>query len=122
MILIPGLHLTADARGRTVFGVTANGHTITTLTVDESRSHPVEPAYYGLTQGQVDYFALLNKTLDDATQTALDAGCLVIQGALGIETGDVAGTHFSAIEQLEPLRAAFAEYIILEVDLDITPG
>lgn len=122
MILIPGLHLTADARGRTVFGVSAKGRTITQVTVDESRSRPVEPAYYGLTQGQVDYFALLNKTLDDATQAALDAGCVAIQEALGIETGDVAGNYFSAIEQREALRAAFARYLILEIDMDTTPG
>lgn len=122
MIPIPGLHLTADASGRTVFGVSARGHTITKPTLDESRSRPVQPAYYGLTQAQVDYFTVLNETLDDAIQAALDAGCQTIQGALGIETGDVAENHFSAIEQREPLRAAFARYIILEIDMDATEG
>lgn len=59
----------------------------------------------------------INKLLDSATQSALNAGCLEIQQALGIESGDVAGVFFSGPDEVSPIARALADYLEHEIAL-----
>lgn len=59
----------------------------------------------------------LNKALDEAVQLALDAACLRIQTAIGVEHGDFAGMHFASGGPQELcVRRSFAAYLIDEVE------
>lgn len=53
------------------------------------------------------------KLVEEATEAALNAGCLLIQQRLGIETGDVAGMFWAGLEE-EAVRAQFARYLKTE--------
>lgn len=73
---------------------------------------PVEAYQVSLEDAQE--LVRLNKLIDSATQAALNAGCLAIQVALCIPTGDVAGAHFSASEQVRPIAQAMVNYLLAE--------
>jgi hypothetical protein len=117
MIAIPSIHVTEDSEGKVVFGIVAKGHTIVDLSRDEGATMPVKPSYYRLTAKQVAFFDKMNKTLDDAAEDALNAGCLEIQRALGITSGDVADVHFSGAQECTPVRLALAKYLLSEVHI-----
>jgi hypothetical protein len=115
MLPLPGLHVTENSLGLPVFAISAKGHSITDLTVDESTMVQVPPEYYGLSQEQVDFFAQLNRTLDDASEAAIDAGAAAVQSALGIDDGEVAVRQFKGNAAATPFRIAVGEHIIAEV-------
>lgn len=73
---------------------------------------PVETYQISLEDAQE--LARLNKLIDSATQAALDAGCLALQVALCIPTGDVAGVHFSFSDQVRPVAQAMVNYLLAE--------
>lgn len=73
---------------------------------------PVETYQVSLEDAQE--LARLNKLIDSATQAALNAGCLAIQTALHIPTGDVAGAHFSSSDQVRPVAQAMVSYLLAE--------
>ena len=50
---------------------------------------------------------------DELINAALDAACRTIQEALGVETGDVAGLHFSG-DAGERFRELMRDYIRTE--------
>jgi hypothetical protein len=50
--------------------------------------------------------------LDEAVEAALDAGCKVIQDALGVKAGDFAALHWSG--RADPVREAFRMYLACE--------
>lgn len=62
-----------------------------------------------LTQEQTE--ALIEK----AVHAAFDAGCKMIQDALGVTTGDLAGMHFSGGENTWRLASILREYLEAEV-------
>jgi hypothetical protein len=112
---ILGLYVTEDSNGKVVFGIAAKGHEILDPSMDEGLTNSVEPSYYGLTDEQVAFFNKLNQVLDDASEEAQNAGCLAIQRAMGIATGDVAGIHFSRDHECAPIRSALAKCLLTEV-------
>jgi hypothetical protein len=117
MIAIPGLHPANDGYGKVVFGIDARGHSVLDPTVDETRDIPVEPAYYGLTQEQVDFFEKLNDILDKATEAALNAACLAVQEALDVP-GETATLFYDGNQQTAPIRESLVHYIISEINLN----
>jgi len=54
------------------------------------------------------------KLIDDATQAALNAGCLAIQNAIGQTDGGVAGVVFSDDEFEQLLKTKFRAYLETE--------
>ena len=59
----------------------------------------------------------MNRALDDAVDSALDAGCLRIQQELGVTAGDLAGMYFCTGGAHErQVRSALASYMIDEAE------
>lgn len=63
--------------------------------------------------------AFINAALEDATQDALNAGCLTLQNAMGVKQGDVAGVHFSGTDSVSPVQGALASYTQLELSISM---
>lgn len=98
-----------------VLGFSLNGMFITNPFVSECGRFEVDPVEtYGLSRSDADQLVAFNKLVDTATQDALNAGCLAIQQALGIETGDVAGVHFSGPDEVRPVAQAMVDYLLTE--------
>jgi len=72
---------------------------------------------YGVSREDADQLVALNKLVNTATQEALNAGCLAIQQALGIATGDVAGVYFSGSNEVRPVAQALVDYLMTEYRL-----
>ena len=68
----------------------------------------------GISQVDAEQLVKLNKLITEATEAALNAGCLVIQEALGVTSGDVAGIHFSGKRETAWIAHALANYLISE--------
>ena len=78
----------------------------------------VDPAeQYGISAIDAQELATLNTLLEDATQAAINAGCLAIQEKLGITSGDTAGASFSGGEKAAAISKALGEYLLLELNL-----
>lgn len=78
----------------------------------------VDPsAQYGISAVDAQELATLNALLEDATQAAINAGCLAIQEKLGIISGDTAGAAFSGGEKAAAISKALGEYLELELSL-----
>lgn len=104
--------------GLPVFGFSINDMFITDPFLSECGRFKVNPTeVYGLSQDDANHLVALNKLVDTATQDALNAGCLAVQQALGIETGDVAGVHFSGPAEIRPVAQAMVDYIQTEYNL-----
>jgi hypothetical protein len=101
-----------------VFGFVINDMFISAPTISSCSRFEVDPQVeYGLSPKEVEDLNALNMLLDTATQAALNHGCLAIQEALGIESGDVAGVHFSGAAQVAPVAQAMMDYIGSELNL-----
>ncbi|AQH05744.1 hypothetical protein A9R05_42775 (plasmid) [Burkholderia sp. KK1] len=74
-----------------------------------------ERSAYSLTQEEVDFVVDLNALIEEATQAALNAGCLTVQEAVGVDSGDLAGVFFSGSVNKEAIAHKFAEYILAEL-------
>lgn len=74
-----------------------------------------EPSAYGLTQEEADFVVDLNALIEEATEAALNAGCLAVQEAVGVDSGDLAGVFFSGSADKEAIAHKFAEYILAEL-------
>lgn len=59
--------------------------------------------------------ALINAALEEATEDALNAGCLALQNAMGVKEGDVASIHFSGTDSVSPIQGALTSYAQLEL-------
>lgn len=62
---------------------------------------------------------LINASLEEATEDALNAGCLTLQTAMGVAQGDVASVHFSGPDNVNPIQSALAEYATVELLLKL---
>jgi len=122
MIELPGLFISTDSNGLAVFAITRGGHAIHNPRLDASMTVSVEPAHYDLTQEQVDFLVKLNETLEEATMSALNAGCFDIQKAFGIDYGDTASMYFSDDRRVQPIRQTLAEYMMRELQDLADPG
>lgn len=101
-----------------VFGFSINDMFITNPFLSECGRFQVDPTEtYGLSCEDADQLIVLNKLVDTATQDALNAGCLAIQRALGIATGDVAGAYFSGSNEVRPVAQALVDYLMAEYRL-----
>jgi hypothetical protein len=69
---------------------------------------------YGLSSEDASQLSALNELVDTATQDALNAGCKVVQKHLDVESGDLAGVHFSNSTQVRPVALAVRDYIAAE--------
>lgn len=94
-----------------VFGFSINGMFIHDPFFSQCGRFEVNPTEtYGLSLEDANRLVALNKLVDTATQAALDAGCLAVQQALDIATGDVAGMHFSGPDQVGQVAWAMVHY------------
>ena len=77
----------------------------------------VDPAEaYGLSPEQAGTLVSLNNQIHEATQAAIDAGCLSIQEHLGIESGDQAGVIFSEDDIVNNIGLSMATYLAHEIN------
>ena len=56
----------------------------------------------------------MNQTVEDLAYDALNAACLSVQNALGIEHGDAAGLFFSGAER-DSMMETLREYVKFEM-------
>lgn len=104
--------------GLPVFGFERNGMFITDPLSSECGRFEVDPQEaYGISKEEAAAIVRLNTALKKATQDALDAGCFVIQEALGVTSGDVAGVYFSGGDELRRAANVFFEYAEHEIAL-----
>lgn len=101
--------------GLPVFGFSINDMFISEPKLSECGRFDVDPLQaYGLTPEDVAAQAALNAAIKQATEDALNAGCLAIQQATGIPSGDVAGLYFSDEAKVRPIAEAMAKYLETE--------
>lgn len=101
-----------------VFGFAINHMFIHDPYISECGRFDVDPQQvYGISKEDAQNLKNLNQLVEDATQAALNAGCMAIQTAMGVMSGDVAGVHFSGPEQTAPVALAMAEYMLSELNL-----
>jgi hypothetical protein len=82
------------------------------------RFHVDPHKQYGISALDAKELAGLNTLLKDATQAALNAGCLEIRQTLGIARGDGAAAFFSDDEKVAVISKALGEYLKFELDSD----
>ena len=98
-----------------VLGFPINGMFIFDPFKSECGRFEVDPTEtYGLSIEDASQLAALNELVDTATQAALNVGCQAVQKHLGIESGDLAGVHFSSSTQVRPVALAVRDYIEAE--------
>lgn len=91
---------------------------ITDPFLSECGRFPADPTEtYGLSADDAKQLAALNKLIQKAADNALNAGCLTIQEELGIESGDLAGLHFSGTDHVYPVAKAMADYLLSEYNM-----
>lgn len=101
-----------------VLGFSINDMFISNPFLSECGRFDVDPVEtYGLSLQDATELVRLNTLIAEATQAALDAGCLAIQTALDIETGDLASLHFSGSERVRPVAQAMTDYLLSEYTL-----
>ncbi len=108
------LEETSDVHGKPMAGFVHQGIVIHDPTVTECGRFPATPDLYGMTEAQVLALMQLNSTLDEATESAINAGSLVIQRHLGITTGDTAGAYFTG-ESREQIERVIVQYALTEI-------
>jgi hypothetical protein len=69
---------------------------------------------YGIKDAEAKQLQELNRAIDQATEAAIDAGCLVIQTAMGIKDGGFASVHFSNRKDASEIAFIFADYLLAE--------
>ena len=101
-----------------VLAFTHQGVDIHDPSVSSCGRFEVDPTQaYGVTGADAKALLQLNRALEIATHAALNAGCKALQDIFGIDSGDVAGMHFSSADAVRPLAQALAEYLLFEVQL-----
>lgn len=110
------LEVAENVDGLTSLGFVHRGCFIVDPLVSECSRFQVEPSEYDLTREEADFICGFNRSLDEATDAAINAGCLGMQSFLGVTSGDFAGSHFSGEAQRSNIRRALAEYALEEID------
>ena len=70
---------------------------------------------YGISKEDADQLVQLNRVLATATEAAVNAGCQSVQGALGINSGGVAGAFFSDDDSTRAFSKGVADYLQAEL-------
>ncbi|MBC8738506.1 hypothetical protein F6X40_17165 [Paraburkholderia sp. UCT31] len=110
------LEFSEDHDGNAVFGFHHDGFYIFDPFLDTDGMTPADPMQYGISLDEAAFLAKLNGALEDATEAALNAGCLRIQDALGVKHGDYAGIHFSGGVAKQQIRQTLGEYFKAELE------
>lgn len=72
----------------------------------------VDASEYGLATSEAKYLLELNALLDQATEDAINAGCLRIQKGLGELDGGFAGLFFSDAVNRSEIQRVLARYLL----------
>jgi hypothetical protein len=72
---------------------------------------------YGISSEEAVRLDRLNAALEAATAAARHEGAYLIQTAMGVETGDMAGVYFSGPNHVYDLAETFAKYMLFELNL-----
>ncbi|MAY34740.1 MAG: hypothetical protein CMN84_01435 [Spongiibacteraceae bacterium] len=100
-----------------VFGIEVNDFFITDPSLSECGRFNVDPqATYGVPADWANALRWLNKTLEQACEDAINAGCLHIQNQLGITDGGFAGIFFSDNDNREGLQIVLAHYLYEQLE------
>lgn len=100
-----------------VFGIVVNDFLITDLSLSECGRFKVDPqATYDVPAEWANALGWLNKTLDQACEDAINAGCLHIQNQLGVKDGGFAGIFFSDNDNREGLQIVLAHYLYEQLE------
>lgn len=108
------LSLTENDEGMPVFGFSFNGMCVHDPRLSDCGRFAMAPKDSGLTEEQANWLTRVNAAIDIATESALNAGCREIQVIMGIDSGDVAGLHYSSDEQRSEIAKSFANYLQTE--------
>lgn len=66
------------------------------------------------TADEAAFISRLNDLIDAATEDAINAGCLAVQNALGIDSGDLAGRFFADSDACAGVARQIAAYALAE--------
>lgn len=111
------LKIATNAEGLSCAGVEAEDFFIVDPYQSTCGRFDAKPADYGLTEEEGVFIAAINKAIEQATEDAINAGCLAVQTSLGVTAGDFAGVYFSGDAQRELVRSVFAIYALREAEL-----
>ena len=112
------LELLENAEGNLAFGFTheKSGTFIAEPFLCTSGMEPIDPTEeYGISKEEADFIVKLNEALENATEDAVNAGCLAVQQAIGVTRGDYAGVYFSGDVERKKVREVFAKYMHSEL-------
>lgn len=100
-----------------VFGIVVNDFFITDPSLSECGRFKVDPqATYDVPAEWSNALCWLNKTLDQACEDAINAGCLHIQNQLNVTDGGFAGIFFSDNDNREGLQIVLAHYLYEQLE------
>ena len=103
---------------RPVFGFNFNNTFIFDPALSSCGRFKVDAAEcYGISADDLNSLQLLNGELEAATEAAINAGCLSIQNALAVASGDDAGDFFSGQEIRGPFAISLGLYMLREMEL-----
>lgn len=83
----------------------------------DSKAYKSLEGVKGVTDVQVSMLDLLNSTLKEAVDNALNASCKTVQDVLGM-MGDYAGIHYSGPENLMEIHGNIASYMFAEIRMN----
>lgn len=108
------LELSSDVHGKPKAGFVHKGIVIHDPTVTVCGRFAATPDHYGMTEAQALAMVKLNSTLDEATETAINAGTDVLQRLLGITPSETAGRYFTG-ESREKIERVILKYALTEI-------
>lgn len=110
------LKLSTDTENQPVFGFSSKDIFISDPFVSDCgrfEAHPTDT--YGISLKDARALVRLNKALATAIEAAVNAGCKVLQDEMGIESGDVAGIHFSNTDNRIGIAESLGKYFAAEL-------
>lgn len=102
--------------GMPVLGFEADGMFIHKPRLSSCGRFSVNPTEaYGISGAEADALVALNKVLDQATEDAINAGCLTLMNHLGVTDGGIAGVCFSGNSARAQVARPLARYLLTEL-------
>ncbi|WP_371436219.1 hypothetical protein [Polaromonas sp.] len=80
------------------------------------------PEMYGVSQAQFDAFDALAAGIEKSAEKSLNAMALEVQSLFGVDSGDVAGVHFSGGSALQTIRKMLITYLVAEINMNFSPS
>lgn len=78
------------------------------------------PEMYGVSQAQFDAFDALAVGVEESAEKSLNAIALEVQSLFGVDSGDVAGVHFSDDKVLQDIRKTLITYLVTEINMNFS--